>query len=70
MPVHLGLRCVPRCQLRLLVFEASEHRLLLVCRCRVPNRGKWSGGGLLAVVATLEAPRSTDEEHPHLLRQC
>jgi hypothetical protein len=60
--VHLG---ISRRQPRLLVFEAPEHRLPL--ECRVPGRGQWCGGGLLAAEPTLGAPRSADEEHHHLL---
>jgi hypothetical protein len=67
--VHLGLCCVPRHQPYLLVFKASERCLLLECQGRVPGRGQWCGRGLLAAAATSGAPRFTNKEHPHLLRQ-
>jgi hypothetical protein len=35
-----------------LVFEALERHLSLECQGRVPGRGQWRGGGLLAAVAT------------------
>jgi hypothetical protein len=68
-PIHLRLRCVPRQQPCLLFFEASKHCLPLGRRGRVPGRDQQRGGGLLTMIATSEASRSTDEEHSHLLWQ-
>jgi hypothetical protein len=58
-PIHLGLRGVPRHQPRLLVFKASKRRLSLERRGRVPSRGQWRGGGMLAAAATSGAPLSS-----------
>jgi hypothetical protein len=46
--------------------HAVERCLPLDHQGQVPYYGQWRGGGFLATTATLETPRSADEEHPRL----